>query len=567
MSKLLRVLATAASFLSLSFGPGVAVEPDAPEKLISEQETFSIAVRWRIDKLPPTTNFGDLRDRAAAAHFYSHHVGPPLWVASDGMTRRAQVIAAEIRGADSWGLDSTEFNLPLSPNTTMDVERQTAAELSMTLAVIKYARHASGGRMDPKRLSLAIDRTPPLADPSVVLTELSTTDDPAASLRDLHPKHEQFQLLRTAYLGALSAEAGGSARANRRKTRSRKRRGRSSTKLSQRLLYNMEMWRWMPRELGQKYVWANIPEYKVRVVNSDHVIHEERIIAGKVKNKTPMFSDEMETIVFQPYWWVPNSIKVKELLPGLMRGRNTLRRKNLKISSAGREISPHSVDWSRTDIRNYRVFQPPGRYNALGVVKFLFPNEHAVYMHDTPSKYLFKRKRRAFSHGCVRVRDPLKLAEVVLGADKGLSRSQIDSFVNDGPENNQIRLDEKVPVHVTYFTARIDGEGQPVLFRDVYRHEKLIQMGFDGKAHLIVLKEPDLSPPKRKVVRRSQSRSKRRQVVRNRDIKAKKRAAGGRGKPKSRRRKTVRRPAKSQYSSNNYSATSSSSAWVRAQFQ
>ncbi|MGI9523050.1 MAG: L,D-transpeptidase family protein [Hyphomicrobiaceae bacterium] len=516
MSDSLRLISAASLLLSISMMPGWAVEPYPPEELISSQEAIVIAVRQRIDGLPDPRRSGELKDRAALANFYSHHAGPPLWTTSDGLSPRALAISAEIQEADSWGLDSSEFDLPIHRPTAVGVGQRIDDELKMGLAVLKYARHATGGRMNPKDLSLAIDRTPPLADPNIVLTELSRSADPAGYLRELHPKHEQFQLLRQAFLDTIEEESRGvdvaslaEERASKRKSRGnakiRKKIGPSSTvKLSQRLLYNMEMWRWMPRELGSKYVWANIPEYKVRVVSRSDVIHEERIVAGKVKNKTPIFSDEMETIVFHPFWGVPNSIKVKEILPSLRRGGNILRRQNLKISYAGRQIDPYSVDWSRTDIRNFHVFQPPGRGNALGVVKFMFPNKHAVYMHDTPTKHLFKKKFRAHSHGCMRVRDPLKLAEVLLGRDKGWQRPRINDIVKRGPKNNHVALNDKVPVHVTYFTVQIDRAGQPKLFDDVYGHEKLIQMGFDGKAHLIVNRKPNLGAEQRRIARGQQ---------------------------------------------------------------
>ncbi|MGI9522131.1 MAG: L,D-transpeptidase family protein [Hyphomicrobiaceae bacterium] len=532
--------------LLLSFAPCHAVEPGAPEQLISEHEAFSIAVRRQLDELPSARDAGESSGRLSLAKYYGGNVGPPLWVTSRGLTQRAQTVASEIRNAESWGLDSSEFDLPQLAARQIDTQRQVADELKMSLAVLQYARHASGGRMDPKKLSLAIDRTPPLADPFQVLDTLGQVTDPVSFLHQLHPKHEQFQLLRRAYLDALEQETKGATQLGK------KRRSKSKTKLSQRLRYNMEMWRWMPRDLGRRFVWANIPEYKVRVIDQESVIHEERVVTGKVKNMTPMFSDEMETVVFHPFWGVPNSIKVKELLPSLRRGRNILRRRNLKLSLAGRDVNPYSVDWWRTDIRNYYVYQPPGRSNALGIVKFMFPNKHAVYMHDTPSKHLFKRKKRAYSHGCVRVRNPLKLAEVVLGADKGWTRSQIDALIKKGPQNNQVALNTKVPVHVTYFTARIDSAGRPEFYKDVYDHEKLIQMGFDGKAHLIVLKEPDLEPD---------LRQRPRQVARQR------RSRPNRSRPN--RRKVARsRPAKRKYkSSSSVSAAASSSSsrsWARS---
>src|SRR5690606_26089288 len=161
-------------------------------------------------------------------------------------------------------------------------------------------------------------------------------------------------------------------------------------------------------------------------------IHSERLIVGKPDTQTPIFSDEMETIVFHPFWGLPNSIKVKEILPGLIRGTNVLARNDLRIQYRGRDINPASVDWRRTDIRNFHVYQPPSERNVPAVVKFLFPNKRPVYMHDTPTKHLFNSSRRMFSHGCLRVRAPLKFAELLLSQDKGWDRARVDWLVKRG---------------------------------------------------------------------------------------------------------------------------------------
>ncbi len=510
MSCLCRVVLAALFVTLATTRVAWSIEPSAPAALISQDEAIVVAIRQRLDQLPDSKVFRESDDRDALGQFYIEH-GRALWVDATGLTDRAKTIITEMSKADAWGLDASKFDTPSTTTNDLTGSALIETEMKMSLAVLKYARHARGGRMDPRELSLAIDRVPPLEDPKTVLTSLLDASDPAAYLRDLHPKHDQFEKLRLAYLKALDDEANpasaptavsNEAEATKKKSKSKRSRKktRSKTKLSQRLLYNMEMWRWMPRELGTKFVWSNIPEYRMRVVKNGEVVHAERIVTGKVKNKTPIFSDKMETIVFHPFWGVPNSIKVKEILPSLVRGANILEKQNLKISYGGRPVDPYSVDWSTTDIRKFHVFQPPSRRNALGVVKFMFPNKHAVYMHDTPSKHLFKRKARAFSHGCVRVRDPLKLAEVLLNHDKGWNRSKINALVDSGPKNNQISLDNKFPVHVTYFTARIDDEGKPRLYKDVYGHERLIQMGLDGKSHLIVKKKPNLDSARRRVV-------------------------------------------------------------------
>lgn len=247
------------------------------------------------------------------------------------------------------------------------------------------------------------------------------------------------------------------------------------------ILANMEEWRWMPNDLGPLYVTVNIPEYKVRVIKDGVVIHEERAIVGKTNNQTPVFSDQMETIVLHPFWGVPNSIKVKELLPSLARGGSVLQRQGLRVQKNGRDINPNSVNWSYADIRKYHVYQPPGRRNVLGVVKFLFPNKHHVYMHDTPTKHLFQKTRRTYSHGCMRLQNPLRIAEIILEHDKSWSPEHIQELVSRGPKNNNITLDTKVPVHVTYFTAVADDDGTVRRFNDVYGHEQRINLALAGR--------------------------------------------------------------------------------------
>ena len=162
-----------------------------------------------------------------------------------------------------------------------------------------------------------------------------------------------------------------------------------------------------------------------------------------------------------------------------------LERQNLRVSYRGRDINPATVDWTKADMRKFHVYQPPGSGNALGIVKFRFPNKHDVYMHDTPSKSLFNASARAFSHGCMRVRDPLKLAELVLAEDRGWTASRVTAAVQRGPKDNQINLTTKVPVHMTYFTAWVDDDGKLKTFGDIYGHENRIALGVAGKAHLI----------------------------------------------------------------------------------
>lgn len=486
---------------TLAAAPAVALEPDPPQALISPEEAVIISLRMRLDDHPRGLDKAGQNERRALAQFYATEAKRPVWVTSDGLTPRARKVIAEIRRAAQWGLDPADFDLPRLANNAggkLTTQELIDAELKTSLAAAKYARYASGGLYDPKDLSNDIDRTPTLPDAGEVISTLLAASDPARALVAYHPQQEQFKRLRLAYLKALDNEKNpkfDEAAAEDESDRSRRssRRKHAGTKLSDRLRYNMEMWRWMPRDLGRTYIMVNVPEFMFHVIRDGKVIHEERIVTGKVSNKTPIFSDEMETVVLNPNWNIPNSIKVKELLPGLLKGRDVIGGKGLRVEYDGRDIDPYSVNWATTDIRNFHIYQPPGGSNALGVVKFLFPNKHAVYLHDTPSKYLFKKDKRAFSHGCVRIRNPLKFAELLLGADKGWSPSQVEHMLRSNPRENQISLTTKIPVHISYFTAIVDDNGKTALYDDVYGYEKLIQMGLDGKAHLIVKPKKNLS--------------------------------------------------------------------------
>ena len=258
------------------------------------------------------------------------------------------------------------------------------------------------------------------------------------------------------------------------------------------LLANMERWRWLPQDLGAFYVNVNIPEFKLRVVGDDAVVWETRVVVGKTNKQTPVFNDEMEEIVFRPNWYVPTSIKSEEIAPYLYRGggffgggydTSILKRQGLRIrGSNGRDIDPDTIDWSRSDIRRYEVYQPPGERNVLGLVKFRFPNTHDVYLHDTTQKHLFANAVRANSHGCMRVQNPDQFATVLLGHDQGWDASRVRSAMYGGIDSNKILLKQHVPVYLTYFTAQIDDDGKLVQYKDLYGHDRRMIAALSGGA-------------------------------------------------------------------------------------
>ena len=255
------------------------------------------------------------------------------------------------------------------------------------------------------------------------------------------------------------------------------------------ILVNMERWRWLPHDLGPFYVTVNIPEFTLRVVEEGKPIHTTRVVVGKPDKQTPIFSDEMEEIVFNPYWNVPNSIKNEEIAPYMGQGggffgggwdTSVLRRHNLRIRYGNRDIDPDAVDWSRNDIRNFDLVQPPGPGNVLGRVKFVFPNSHDVYMHDTTQKFLFANAVRAESHGCMRVQNPEKLAEIILKHDKDWGPARVESTFDAGGDNH-VALEQKIPVYITYFTLRVNDDGSFSTFNDLYGHDARMNAALSGK--------------------------------------------------------------------------------------
>jgi murein L,D-transpeptidase YcbB/YkuD len=227
--------------------------------------------------------------------------------------------------------------------------------------------------------------------------------------------------------------------------------------------------------MGDFHVLVNIPEFRLYVEQGSEatgfeVAYTTRVVTGKPTNQTPIFSDEIEHIVVNPYWNVPSSIATKEIAPHLAANPSYLASQNMELLYGGKIISASAVDWSLTSINNFRIRQRPGAGNALGEVKFLFPNSHDVYLHDTPSKSLFARAYRAYSHGCVRVQNPWDFAQALLAHEPKLTVASLESEIGGGERWNN--LSAKVPVHLAYFTLRVDPDGTIRSYADVYGHNK-----------------------------------------------------------------------------------------------
>jgi len=478
--------------------PSMARQPDEPSVLSKPASEPSLkalnapaaasaeaeALRKALSGLSAGPSDEEQNEHAALTSFYEARSFAPLWTAPQaGFTPGAIAVAAEIKRSRDWGLDPQDFPLPgglgAEGAAAQSPEEMAGAEIKISFAILKYGRYARGGRIinPSEQLSSYLDRRPQLLKPRAILDGIATSDRPDAYLHSLHPKHPQFERLRQKYLALATHNRQQNAEAKR-------------------LLANMEEWRWMPDDMGDLYVWNNIPEYTQRVMKDGEVVRKEAIVTGQTDKQTPIFSRQLRKITFRPTWIVPDSIKVRELLPNLMRGGSLMREWGLEVLRDGEPVNWRKVDWSATDIRNFEVIQPNGPKSVMGKVKFSFPSQHTVFMHDAleRDKWMFHASKRTYSHGCMRVQNPIGLAEILLREDKGWDVAKVRESLNKGGNNNEIPMERKIMVHMTYFTALVDDDGKLHTFPDVYGHERRITLALEGKWSQIVKGRDHLAP-------------------------------------------------------------------------
>ena len=492
--------------------PPVAAAPVAPS------DPQGAAVFARLAETVPLIARSNAKEREALRAFYEARGYKPLWIADGVWTEAAKAVSARLSAAGEDALDPRAYPVPALPGNP-DAKAIADADLRLSAAAALYARDARGGRINLASISRLITPTLDLPAPDAVLAKLGDAGAKAgdalqaynpgtrgyrglkgrlAALRGPVPgtlkplrlpagpalrlgmRDPRVPLLR-AYFGLENRAAGtlddapgepedydaGVAAAVSKFQRERGFPGngvlnvqtvlaladagrpvRASGNEAE-LIVNMERWRWLPGDLGSDYILVNVPEYRVRIFRAGTLRDEARVIVGKPESRTPIFSGLMEYAVVNPSWYVPPSI-LKTMAPRLAGyGGKTW---------GGYEVVRHGGHVS--------LRQPPGERNALGHIKFMFPNQHAVYLHDTPNRSLFSAAKRDFSHGCVRVDDPFRFADAVL---PNWSEDRLKKLIGKGERT--IRLPEKLPVHLAYFTATADESGSVRTLPDLYGYD------------------------------------------------------------------------------------------------
>jgi murein L,D-transpeptidase YcbB/YkuD len=493
--------------------PGAPTNLAAPESGVAATSEIAVAIDGALASLvtmSPTVNpvgAGDWRAaRIAIRAFYADRTFAPLWVDAQGLTPRGRTLLGRLTRADEDGVDLTAFSLPDPTFADTRPERLAEVEATLSAALVAYAMEASGSRIAPANLSKFVTASPSVVDPAKALGETSSAAEPGDALAAYNPSQKGYRELRdelarlrgSAPIAARRLPAGptlkigmadprvplirarfglgaqpdprvydarvATAVAAFQKSKGLAADGALTEATSEALfgdpnfrreaaiLANMEMWRWLPRDMGQSRIEINVADYTLQVMNGDEEVHRARVIVGKPDTPTPIFSNEVKYILVNPIWRVPDSIIKKEMLPKLAADPNYLTRHGYQVSYVGDRLI---------------VNQPPGEGNALGRILFMFPNEHSVYLHDTPTRGLFATTRRAYSHGCVRVEEPLGLAELLMGgAARGWTAGRFQALL--GTSEKAVFLPHPLPIHIEYFTEFVDATGAAQEREDVY---------------------------------------------------------------------------------------------------
>ena len=491
--------------------PATAAAPATPGPDAAIAEQLRDLPNGKFDRL-----IGSKKDRTQIEAFYANRNYAPLWIADGKAAPRATAAIDYLRHVEADGLDPADYPVPnfAALSTPADLAE---AEIKLTASVVTYAHHASVGRVHWSRVSPDIEYSTPAAEPDDVLAALAGASDVGATLDSYEPQTPGYRALKAKLADIRAGKidklkpaiAGGPVlkigMADDRVPGLRERLGiaaNASTtydkalaeavkkfqqehdlattgtlgpatlealngkspppdRVTDIILANMERWRWMPHRFPDTYVIVNLPDFTLRVMHNGKQLWTTRIVIGKPEMPTPIMTADMKYITINPTWNVPPSIVNREYLPALAQDPTVLERMGLRVD--------RNADGS------IHISQPPGDKNALGRVRFNFPNKFLVYQHDTPDKYMFAYDKRAFSHGCMRVQDPVHYAEVLLSLVRpgdGYTEDRIRRMF--GPAESDIPFPAFIPVNLTYQTAFVDDAGKLELREDVYGRDRAL---------------------------------------------------------------------------------------------
>jgi murein L,D-transpeptidase YcbB/YkuD len=474
--------------------------------------------------------------------FYSARNHQPVWTNNNRLRDYAWYAIKQLTRAHEEGLLPGEYHLD-EVLQNIDLVGQDAfqsVELMLTDAVLRYIRHLRAGRLEPKAVDPEWHISRPDIDPIASLRAVMESASVHDALRQLTPSQagylrlkellrdyrtldsiggwpvvppgevlergsldQRVQLLRHRLVlsgdlanddSATAFHFDASVEAAVRKFQARhgleedgivgsKTLAALNVPVSERIqqiLVNMERWRWMPDELGDRYLLVNMAGFELHAVERGEVVMDMRVIIGRPYRSTPAFASEMNHLVFNPYWNVPHKLAILDLLPKQQANPDYLKEAGFRVYASwepgAEELDPADIDWSAFTPVNfpYRLRQDPGESNSLGRIKFMLPNPYAVYLHDTPTRHLFQRPVRTFSSGCIRVEEPVQLANFVLENGEDAVTIDVQEEIDSG-EHHTRSLPRPLPVYLLYLTAWVDDQGRAQFRDDIYGRDALVK--------------------------------------------------------------------------------------------
>ena len=514
---------------------------------IEDKVAAQIRRDLKVRALPADAPWRDKRTLALLRSFYKKRGMKPAWTTGRGPNGDAKALAQVLERADQEGLDPDDYStgplkarLEKTKNVPVDATSPAALaefDLLCSIAALHYMSDVHDGRISPRALDAVWVEKPHKNDMDARLADALRQHGLEPALADLPPQRDEYRNLRKArerYAGLAQdgwplipagpplkkGDHGPRVRALRQRLvvtgdlaegasdrfddaldqavkRLQERSGRGADgvvaeperaalnvpailRLRQ-IELNMERWRWLPESFGDRHLLVNIPEYRLHLVDGGKDELAMRVVVGKVMSQTPVFSDTMTAVVVNPTWSVPPSIVRNEIVPALAEDGDYLAKHHMRVlGTNGEELADYDLSDSTTRVI---VRQDAGEGNALGALKFIFPNSFDVYLHDTPAGALFDAEDRSFSHGCIRVEDPVALAHAVLRGRPESNEGRLRALIATG-ETKTIALPTPLPVHIVYFTASADPDGSASFLSDVYGIDEDLSDRLHGRARV-----------------------------------------------------------------------------------
>lgn len=504
---------------------GVAVNDSIRQRL----EAWSAGYPAKISSAP-------IRNSALLNAYYEETGFAPLWLKDSGraFNSAALDLISVLQGVDKEGLLPADYHtVYLGQLITEPSEISSDAELVLTDAFLFLAQHILAGKVDPETLTNEWKPAKEVVDARALLTKVASNVPIADIVQSLRPRQPRYARLVKTLAWLNSAQApdweplalspaikkgmadtrlapiaerlrfwGDLSESESEETfthyegelmeavtRFQRRHGLepdgvvgkntllalnvSPVQRANDVVVNLERWRWLDQNMGDYFIVVNIANFDLRVYKSNELVMQKPVIVGRNYRKTPVFSDKIRFLVFNPTWTVPQKLAVQDKLPEIKKDISYLEKYGFTLYALGENtvVNPADVEWDKLHKRfPYRMVQAPGPLNALGQVKFMFPNAYDVYLHDTPSRELFSKTERAFSSGCIRVSDPIELASKLLEPN-GMGIDQINEVLSSA-KTTTVNLKTPVPVHIEYWTAWVDSSGKLQFRNDIYERDK-----------------------------------------------------------------------------------------------